>query len=408
LTELAIPASVASIGAGAFGSCADLIAITVDSANAVYSSQDGVLFNQDGTRLLVCPPGRTGEYAVPAGTQIIWDRAFPGCANLTRIEIPDSVFVIGFRGLEGCNGLTRIILPGSIRNLDAQVFRECQNLAQVYFRGNAPDEVGWGVFDDVSDVTICYLPDTTGWGDWFADRPALLWNPAITALDADAGNGFAFRITGTTNIPVEVHRSSNLPGGGSGGQDRGLPSCWSAAPRPGIQQFFGQGVEVEVGGIDLDRNLGVVRSAGGQQVADFFFGIFAGQQGAMVRARCARQNDLRPSRQADQHALAAEGPQVFIAQGHASAAGNHHPAAPAPLRRQLRFHAAEGFLAVFGENTRNAFTCAALQFPVHLEKRQAGEGRDPPSRGALARAHETQQHEIPAGRHPNRPGGLTE
>src|SRR3954462_11789422 len=46
LTSVTIPGSVANIGKAPFGHCISLKGITVDAANAFYSSLDGVLFSK--------------------------------------------------------------------------------------------------------------------------------------------------------------------------------------------------------------------------------------------------------------------------------------------------------------------------------------------------------------------------
>jgi hypothetical protein len=55
LTNIAIPASVTSIGKNAFYQCTNLAAITVDTNNPAYSSVIGVLFNQGQTTLVEYP-----------------------------------------------------------------------------------------------------------------------------------------------------------------------------------------------------------------------------------------------------------------------------------------------------------------------------------------------------------------
>jgi len=64
LTSVMIPASLTSIG-GIFD-CTGLTEITVDSQNANYSSLDGVLYNKDQTKLILCPDGKSGSITVPS------------------------------------------------------------------------------------------------------------------------------------------------------------------------------------------------------------------------------------------------------------------------------------------------------------------------------------------------------
>jgi len=90
------------------------------------------------------------------------------------------------------------------------MFQNCSNLAGVYFRGNAPI-VDSSVFSGDNYLTFYYLPGTTGWGPFFAGRPALLWNPQVQPGSFGVRtNQFGFNITGTSGLVVVVEVSTNL------------------------------------------------------------------------------------------------------------------------------------------------------------------------------------------------------
>ena len=61
LTNVTIPGSITNIADGAFYDCYNLTTILVDGSNPVYSSVDGVLFNQTQTTLIQCPQGKAGS-----------------------------------------------------------------------------------------------------------------------------------------------------------------------------------------------------------------------------------------------------------------------------------------------------------------------------------------------------------
>src|SRR5579859_3004914 len=67
LTNVLIPISVSGVLNGAaavpFASCINLLSITVDPQNSVFSSVDGVLFNKKQTSLIEYPLGRLGAYS---------------------------------------------------------------------------------------------------------------------------------------------------------------------------------------------------------------------------------------------------------------------------------------------------------------------------------------------------------
>lgn len=100
LTEILIPASVCEIVASSNEFWAyDLSSIEVHPDNLYYRSEDGVLFSKDRTRLIWCPPGKTGVFVIPKDVVALDDYAFASCRKLERIDVPhqfqlseDSVF----------------------------------------------------------------------------------------------------------------------------------------------------------------------------------------------------------------------------------------------------------------------------------------------------------------------------
>ncbi len=175
LASVSIPSSVTNIvEEHTFGgSCSNLTAITVDAANAFYSSVDGVLFNKQKTTLICHPGGKAGNYTIPSGVTHIGPRAF-------------------YFG----KGLTGVIIPPSVTNIGWSAFSWCPKLTAVCFQGNAPSlEINWlnSLFDDDSQATIYYVPGTTGWTNPWGNRPTVSGSPpgqlcfAASAYSAQEG-----------------------------------------------------------------------------------------------------------------------------------------------------------------------------------------------------------------------------
>ena len=137
LTSITIPNSVQSIGSGieavaeVFYGCNSLTSITVENTNPSYMSEDGILFNNAKTKLIVCPAGKSGSYAIPEGVTSIEDFAFDGCNSLTAITIPNSVTSIGLCAFQACSNLTSIIIPNGVTKIEEHTFNNCSNLTSV-------------------------------------------------------------------------------------------------------------------------------------------------------------------------------------------------------------------------------------------------------------------------------------
>ena len=132
LAEIVIPDSVTSIGGYAFSYCKSLAEITVSPDNKNYSSVDGVLFNKDGSELIIYPKGNgRSAYTVPDGVTSISGSAFSGCTSLTEIVIPDSVTTIGESAFSGCTSLSKVDLPKKLTTIEAYTFSGCSSLESI-------------------------------------------------------------------------------------------------------------------------------------------------------------------------------------------------------------------------------------------------------------------------------------
>jgi hypothetical protein len=161
LTNVTIPAAVTNIGAAAFLFCNQLPAITVDPANADYTSVDGVLFNKNLTELVEYPDGNLessytitnsvtsiddyafqscvlASVAIPAGVTNIGNYSFESCALLAGVVIPDGVTSIGNEAFAFCNGLTGINLTASVTNLGQIPFVGCANMGAITVASGNP------------------------------------------------------------------------------------------------------------------------------------------------------------------------------------------------------------------------------------------------------------------------------
>ena len=122
------------------------------------TTKDGVLFSKDMTKIIKCPPQKTGPYIVPDGVNEIMNFAFHGCANITSLVLPDSVTILETACFQRCTGLKSIkfgnkitkiglghsifanccaleevTIPKQVREIGEGCFKFCDNLRNVYF-----------------------------------------------------------------------------------------------------------------------------------------------------------------------------------------------------------------------------------------------------------------------------------
>jgi hypothetical protein len=159
LTSISIPNSVTSIGNAAFGYCSSLRDINVDAGNPSYSSENGVMFNKNKTRLTVCPGGKTGDYTIPNSVTYLDNEAFYGCIDLTSITIPNSVIGLGYSTFAGCINLTDIIIPNSITTIGSSVFAHCSSLTDITIP-NSVTSIGEQAFSYCSGLTSIVIPNS--------------------------------------------------------------------------------------------------------------------------------------------------------------------------------------------------------------------------------------------------------
>ncbi|MCH5350565.1 MAG: leucine-rich repeat protein [Clostridiales bacterium] len=110
LISIEIPSSVESIGRNAFYGCSNLTSIEVAVNNAIYSSQDGILYNKAKTDFIHVPLA-IKSVTIPSSITNIGQRVFEGCSKLVSLEIPANVTSIGQSAFNGCSGLESLEIP---------------------------------------------------------------------------------------------------------------------------------------------------------------------------------------------------------------------------------------------------------------------------------------------------------
>jgi len=231
LASVTIPISVTSIGNEAFFKCRALTSVTIP--NSVTSIGDEAFFNCFAL----------AEVTIPSSVANIGNEVFYNCNDLTNVTIPGSVTSMGEEVFGACfslsnvtigNGitsiaastfvlcpkLTSVTIPNSVSSIGANAFEACANLISVYFTGSAPSADST-VFAADNNVTVYYLPDTSGWGSTFAGVSTVIFlnQPIISTFPVSlvvvTGTNASFSLAINSTLPPTYQWQLSTDGGNS-------------------------------------------------------------------------------------------------------------------------------------------------------------------------------------------------
>lgn len=167
LKSVTIPQNVSSIGLAAFVeglSESSLTEIKVDPENPYFSEKDGVVFSKDGTKLIVFPSGRSGDYQIPDGTVSVGDYAFYYCVNVSSITVPGSVRSLGEGAFGNCSSLTKAVLNEGLEEIGEYAFQSSSGIRDIIIPASVKS-VGKNGLCLSSGCRIRVLSTDTVWAD---------------------------------------------------------------------------------------------------------------------------------------------------------------------------------------------------------------------------------------------------
>lgn len=130
-----IPNTVITIDDNPFYS-STLETIEVASDNPNFKSIDGVLFNKEGTKILVYPAYKSvNSYTIPSGVKIIGRSFFANNYNLTELSI-----------------------PASVTQLEPFALWSCPSLQQINIKATTPPTVLYKGLNGVSESCVIKVP----------------------------------------------------------------------------------------------------------------------------------------------------------------------------------------------------------------------------------------------------------
>lgn len=178
--EVCLPATVTSLGDGAFSQCLKLSAITVEEGG-VYVSDGGVVYTADGSTLEVYPAGKAGkEYAVKESVSEIsayafsyaymlekvtfscarvGDAAFMYCVAIKELCLEEGVEEIGVAAFTQCSSLSSLTCPSTLKKIADNAFLNCDSLSEVSLNDGLL-EIGGYAFAYCPSLKEPALPDS--------------------------------------------------------------------------------------------------------------------------------------------------------------------------------------------------------------------------------------------------------
>lgn len=207
LKSVTIPQNVSSIGLAAFVeglSESSLTEIKVDPENPYFFEKDGVVFSKDGTKLIVFPSGRSGDYQIPDGTVSVGDYAFYYCVNVSSITVPGSVRSLGEGAFGNCSSLTKTVLNEGLEEIGEYAFQSSSGIRDIIIPASVKS-VGKNGLCLSSECRIRVLSTDTVWADDAFRDSALIAGKKDSTLQKyaeDHGRTFV-ELSADNRIPLQ-------------------------------------------------------------------------------------------------------------------------------------------------------------------------------------------------------------
>lgn len=190
-----IPASVRTIGEGAFSMLTPVTDFIVDAANENYCSADGLLYDKQKTVLLAVPAAKEGVVGVAPSVSRLGAFCAAGCRKMTGINIPDGLTEIGDAAFLYDEKLTSLSLPASLTSIGEDVFN------------------GLDAMEAVNVAPGCPILSSDNGVLFNADKTSLLLYPAMKTAESYTLPDNTTEIGLSAFYGQKFMKSVNLPAG---------------------------------------------------------------------------------------------------------------------------------------------------------------------------------------------------
>lgn len=125
LKSVSIGKGLKTLDGNPFSGCESLKSITVSKDNQHFTVENGILFNKDKTKLILCPPTASiAVYNVPSSVKTIGEAAFAYNSKINTVNIPDSVTKIEDQAFYYCENLKNVNAGENIYMIGTDAFAE--------------------------------------------------------------------------------------------------------------------------------------------------------------------------------------------------------------------------------------------------------------------------------------------
>ena len=157
LEEVILPSTIDTILSRPFNGDAKLTNLVISPENPYFKFEDMIIYSKDGTKLISCLRGKSGEVIIPDTVTSMTEAAFFNCMDITKIvfsknikEIPEgtcypisSLEVIISEGTEsianhvfGNSSNVRVEIPESVKTIGDEAFRSAYNPVIIGYPGS--------------------------------------------------------------------------------------------------------------------------------------------------------------------------------------------------------------------------------------------------------------------------------
>jgi len=160
IETLAFPATLQSIGLGAFENCRSLRRLTLPfvGGSRTENTYLGYIFGAQNYGASIGFYSYALEWVtVTEGIEKLDDHAFYQCKTVRSITLPESVRTIGVRAFSGCESLTEIKLSDHITTIGDAAFSGCIRLKQISL-GDSLTKIGVNAFLNCLSLETIRLP----------------------------------------------------------------------------------------------------------------------------------------------------------------------------------------------------------------------------------------------------------